>query len=49
MTLYDKLVAVRDEEYRAFQVKLVPNIPAFIRNVDLENGTVTVHRMEGLL
>ncbi|MBE6129374.1 MAG: ribosome maturation factor RimM [Erysipelotrichaceae bacterium] len=28
---------------------LVPNIPAFIRNVDLENGTVTVHRMEGLL
>ena len=28
MTLYDKLVAVRDEEYRAFQVKLVPNIPA---------------------
>ena len=28
MTLYDKLVAVRDEKYRAFQVKLVPNIPA---------------------
>ena len=28
MTLYDKLVAVSDEEYRAFQVKLVPNIPA---------------------
>ncbi|MBQ6541972.1 MAG: DNA alkylation repair protein [Lachnospiraceae bacterium] len=28
MTLYDKLVAVRDEGYRAFQVKLVPNIPA---------------------
>jgi len=28
MTLYDKFVAVRDEEYRAFQVKLVPNIPA---------------------
>lgn len=28
MTLYDKLVAVRDEEYRAFQVKLVPSIPA---------------------
>ena len=28
MTLYDKLIAVKDEEYRAFQVKLVPNIPA---------------------
>ena len=28
MTLYDKFVAVRDEEDRAFQVKLVPNIPA---------------------
>lgn len=28
MTLYERLIAVRDEEYRAFQVKLVPNIPA---------------------
>lgn len=28
MTLYDKLTAVKDEEYRAFQVKLVPNIPS---------------------
>ena len=28
MTLYDRLIAVKDEDYRAFQVKLVPNIPA---------------------
>ena len=28
MTLYERLIAVRDGEYRAFQVKLVPNIPA---------------------
>ena len=27
MTLYDRLIGVRDEEYRAFQAKLVPNIP----------------------
>lgn len=27
MTLYDRLVPLRDEGYRAFQVKLVPNIP----------------------
>ena len=27
MTLYDRLTAERDEEYRAFQSKLVPNIP----------------------
>lgn len=28
MTLYDRLAPLRDEGYRAFQVKLVPNIPA---------------------
>jgi len=28
MTLYDRLTAVRDGEYRAFQVKLVPNVPS---------------------
>ena len=28
MTLHDRLIQVKDEEYRAFQVKLVPNIPA---------------------
>lgn len=28
MTLYDKLIAVKDDEYQAFQAKLVPNIPA---------------------
>ena len=28
MTLYDRLMEVRDEEYQAFQAKLVPNIPA---------------------
>ena len=28
MTLYDRLLPLRDEGYRAFQVKLVPNIPA---------------------
>lgn len=28
MTLYDRLIPLRDEGYRAFQVKLVPNIPA---------------------
>ena len=27
MTLYDRLMEVRDEEYRAFQVNLVPNVP----------------------
>ena len=27
MTLYDRLLEVRDEEYRAFQTRLVPNIP----------------------
>ena len=27
MTLYDRLVKEKDEAYRAFQVKLVPNIP----------------------
>ena len=27
MTLYDRLMEVRDEEYQAFQAKLVPNIP----------------------
>ena len=27
MTLYDRLTKVRDEAYRDFQVKLVPNIP----------------------
>lgn len=27
MTLYDSLAEVRDEEYRAFQIRLVPNIP----------------------
>ena len=27
MTLYDRLVKEKDETYRAFQVKLVPNIP----------------------
>ena len=27
MTLHDRLMSVKDEEYRAFQVKLVPNIP----------------------
>ena len=27
MTLYDRLIAEQDEAYRAFQVKLVPNIP----------------------
>ena len=27
MTLYDRLTEVRDEAYREFQVKLVPNIP----------------------
>lgn len=26
MTLYDRLIKVKDEEYRAFQTKLVPNI-----------------------
>ena len=28
MTLYDRLAAVKDEEYRIFQTKLVPNIPS---------------------
>ncbi len=28
MTIYDRLYAVRDEKYREFQAKLVPNIPA---------------------
>ena len=28
MDLYDKLIEVRDPEYRDFQAKLVPNIPA---------------------
>lgn len=28
MTLYDRLIEAKDEEYRQFQVKLVPNIPA---------------------
>ena len=28
MDLYDKLIEVRDPEYRDFQTKLVPNIPA---------------------
>jgi len=27
MTLYDRLMEVRDEAYREFQVKLVPNVP----------------------
>lgn len=27
MTLYDRLIEVRDEAYREFQTKLVPNIP----------------------
>ncbi len=27
MTLYEKLETVRDDAYRAFQIKLVPNIP----------------------
>ena len=27
MTLYDRLIAVKDDAYRDFQVKLVPNIP----------------------
>ena len=27
MTLYDRLMEVRDEEYRAFMVNLVPNVP----------------------
>ena len=28
MTVYDKLQEVKDDEYRQFQVRLVPNIPA---------------------
>ena len=28
MTVYDKLLEAKDESYRVFQVKLVPNIPA---------------------
>ena len=28
MTLYDKLMDVKDDEYREFQAKLVPNIPS---------------------
>ena len=28
MTLYEQLLEVRDEEYREFQAKLVPNIPS---------------------
>ena len=28
MTLYDRLIPEKDEKYREFQVKLVPNIPA---------------------
>ena len=28
MTVYDKLLQAKDESYREFQVKLVPNIPA---------------------
>ena len=27
MTIYDRLIKVRDESYREFQVKLVPNVP----------------------
>lgn len=27
MTLYEKLIAVKDDAYREFQIKLVPNIP----------------------
>ena len=27
MTLYDRLVEVKDDTYREFQTKLVPNIP----------------------
>ena len=27
MTLYERLMEVRDEEYRAFQMNLVPNVP----------------------
>ena len=27
MTLYDRLVEVKDDSYREFQAKLVPNIP----------------------
>lgn len=27
MTLYDRLISVKDDAYRAFQTKLVPNIP----------------------
>ena len=27
MTLYDRLMAVQDIEYRAFMVNLVPNVP----------------------
>ena len=28
MTLYDRLIEFKDDEYRRFQTKLVPNIPA---------------------
>lgn len=28
MNVYDKLIELRDVEYRDFQAKLVPNIPA---------------------
>ena len=27
MDLYDRLIKVKDEKYREFQIKLVPNIP----------------------
>ncbi len=30
MTIYEKLLEAKDEKYRAFQAKLVPNIPAEI-------------------
>ena len=28
---------------------LIPNVPAFVKNVDMEEGTITVHVIEGLL
>ena len=36
MTLYDRLIKAKDDEYRAFQTKLVPGIPpeAILYNAD---------------
>lgn len=51
-TVRDIMEAVGNDLYvieRGGKEVLIPNVPVFIRNIDFDAGTVTIHVIPGLL